>query len=340
MVKLISSFLLFIIILCCSYLSMKAPSIKYNGATNIFKGMNLVAPINKLEKTTLTDLKVINVNAISLIPYAFVNVEKATINYNNKKQWRGETTEGIIECIKQSHNDNFRVMLKPHLWINNNTYTGDLDFKTETQWKKWESDYEKYILSFAQIAQSEKIELFCFGTELRNPIAKRPKYWFQLIKKVKAIYNGKLTYAANWDDFEDTPFWSEIDYIGIDAYFPLSNSQTPSVEELKISWKSHMQKIEKVLRKYNKKVIFTEFGYRNSDYCTKEPWNETNKTENNLAQANAYEALFQSVKNKKWYQGGFAWKWYPDNYYKKSKVIDYTPQDKKATEIIKKHYNN
>lgn len=323
-----------------SYVLMKEPSVKYDGTAKIFKGMNLVAPINKLEKATLSDLKAINVNAISLIPYAFVNVEKATINYNNGKQWWGETTAGIVECTNLSHNNNFKVMLKPHLWINHNTYTGDLDFNTETEWKKWESEYEKYILDFAQIAQQEKIELFCFGTELRNPIAKRPKYWLQLIKKIKTIYKGKLTYAANWDDFEETPFWHEMDYIGIDAYFPLSKSKTPSVEELKVSWKSHLQKIEKVQKKYNKKVIFTEFGYRNSDYCTKEPWSETNNTENNLAQANSYEALFQTFKNKSWYQGGFAWKWYADDYYKKKKTIDFTPQSKPAFEVIKKHYKD
>jgi biotin synthase-like enzyme len=54
------------------------------------------------------------------------------------------------------------------------------------------------ILDFAQLAQNENIELFCFGT-LGNAVAKRPEYWSQLIKKIKKIYSGKLTYAANWD---------------------------------------------------------------------------------------------------------------------------------------------
>jgi hypothetical protein len=30
----------------------------------------------------------------------------------------------------------------------------------------------KYILDFAQLAQNENIELFCFGTELGNAVAK------------------------------------------------------------------------------------------------------------------------------------------------------------------------
>jgi hypothetical protein len=336
--KLISTHIMLVIV-SSSYAPTKEPNVRYSSASTIFKGMNLVAPINKLNKTTLLELKEINTNTISLIPYAFVNTEKVSISYNNGKQWWGETTTGIIECIKLSHDNNLMVMLKPHLWINHNTYTGDLNFKTEKDWTKWENEYEQYILNFAKIAQAEKIELFCFGTELRNPIAKRPQYWFQLIKKIKIIYKGKVTYAANWDDFEVTPFWQELDYIGIDAYFPLSKSQTPSIKELKASWKSHIQKIEKVQKKYNKKVIFTEYGYRNSDYCAKEPWSETNNTLNNQAQANSYEALYQTVKNKTWFQGGFAWKWYADDYYKKRK-IDYTPQDKSTVEIIKNFYFN
>lgn len=281
----------------------------------MYNGMNLVAPINELKKQTLLDLKANNVNTISLIPYAFLNTENITINYDNEKQWWGETLVGIKECTKLAHAENFKIMLKPHLWINHNFYTGELDFKNEKDWIKWETEYENYILNFAKIAQSEKMELFCFGTELKNPIAKRPQYWFHLIKKIKNIYSGKLIYAANWDEFDEVPFWSELDYIGIDAYFPLSKSQTPTVNELIVGWELHIQNIEKIQQKFNKKVIFTEYGYRNANYCANEPWSEKNTTVNNQAQTNSYEALFLVVKNKSWYQGGFAWKWFAEDYY-------------------------
>lgn len=303
-----------------------------------YKGMNLVAPIKELKNKTFEDLKFNNINSISLIPYAFVNTDDITINYDNGKQWWGETSEGIKECIKQSHSRNFKVMLKPHLWINHNTFTGHLDFKTESDWQKWEAAYEKYILNFAQIAQSENIEIFCFGTELENPILKRPRYWLRLIKKIRKVYSGKLTYAANWDEFDKITFWNELDFIGIDAYFPLSKSETPTIEELSKGWKIPISKVELIQKKYKKNVLFTEYGYRNSNNCADEPWTETNAIENNLAQANSYEALFQSLKGKSWYKGGFAWKWYADDYYKKRRNIDFTPQEKPALTIIKKYY--
>ncbi|EIA08553.1 glycoside hydrolase family 113 [Flavobacterium frigoris] len=305
-----------------------------------YKGMNLVAPIKELKNSTLENLKENHVNAISLIPYAFANIDNASVNYNNDRQWWGEKTEGIIASNKMAHDYKMTVMLKPHLWINHNFYTGHLDFATEKEWQHWEADYEKYILDFAQLAQKEKIELFCFGTELGNSVAKRPEYWNQLIQKIKKIYTGKLTYAANWDDFDKVPFWNQLDYIGIDGYFPLSNAENPSVEELNEGWIKHIQKMDLVQKKFNKKILFTEFGYRNSNHATEEPWVETKNEINNLAQANAYESLFQSMTQKEWFVGGFAWKWYADDYHKQPKnSIDYTPQEKPALETIKRWYN-
>ena len=316
-----------------------ATEIHKSNKTLEFKGMNLVAAIKEVSNTTFQALKNSHVNAISIMPYAFVNLEKASVSFNNDRQWEGEKTAGVIASIQQSHEKNFKVMLKPHLWVNHGIYTGDLDFKTEKEWINWETDYEKYILHFAKIAQNQKVELFCIGTELGNSIAKRPKYWTKLIQNIKKIYSGKLTYAANWDDFDKVPFWKELDYIGIDAYFPLSKSETPSVEEMKLGWKKHLLKIEETQKKIGKDILFTEFGYRNSNYCADEPWTEANSTENNLGQANAYEALFQSFSDKSWYKGGFAWKWYADDYHKKRKMIDYTPQEKPALKVIEKWYN-
>jgi hypothetical protein len=302
-----------------------------------YKGMNLVAPIKELKNSTFLRLQENNVNAISLIPYAFVDIDQASVSYNNDRQWWGEKTEGIIASIHKSHEYKMKVMLKPHLWVNHDFYTGDLNFSTEKEWEHWEADYEKYILDFAKLAEEEKIDLFCFGTELENPIAKRPEYWMQLIQKIKKIYSGKLTYAANWDDFETIPFWNELDYIGIDAYFPLSSEETPSIAKLNESWKKHLGKMEIVQRKFNKKILFTEFGYRNSNHSAEAPWTETKNEINNLAQANGYEALFQTFSTQRWYVGGFAWKWYADDYYKKNN-IDYTPQEKPALETLKKWY--
>lgn len=304
-----------------------------------YKGMNLVAPIKQIDQSTFQELKANHVNAISLIPYAFVNTDKATVGYNKEKQWWGERPEGIIECNQLAKNQGMTVMLKPHLWISHGFYTGNLDFPTIAAWEKWEAAYESYILEFAELAEKEHIALFCFGTELGNAVQKRPEYWQQLILKIKKVYHGKLTYAANWDDYDKVPFWGQLDYIGIDAYFPLSDVQNPSVDELNSAWQKHIAKMEITATKFGKKVLFTEFGYRNSTYAATEPWTESNNEIYNQAQANAYEALFQSMTQQTWFEGGFAWKWFADGYFKEeTNRVDYTPQGKPALLTLKKWY--
>lgn len=304
-----------------------------------FKGMNLVAPINTLNKSTLEDLESNYVNAVSIIPYAYVNLDEATVNYNNKRQWWGERTEGIITSAKMAHSHNMIVMLKPHLWVNHNFYTGNLTFDTEEKWQRWESGYEEYILNFAELAEQQKIEVFCFATELGNSVAKRPAYWNQLIAKIKKVYKGKLTYAANWDDYDKVPFWGELDYIGVDAYFPLSNEKNPSLKSVKNGWSKHLDKMRVIQKKEDKKIMFTEYGYRNSDYAVEAPWTEHKNELNNEAQAIAYEALYQTMTKENWFLGGFAWKWYADDYHRKpTNKVDYTPQEKPALAIIKKWY--
>jgi hypothetical protein len=81
-----------------------------------------------------------------------------------------------------------------------------------------------------------------------------------------------------------------------------------------------------------------EFGYRNSDHATKEPWIESKNGINNLAQTNGCESCFKSLTKKGLVWGGFAWKWYADPCTKTRNSVDYTPQEKPALEVLKKWF--
>lgn len=99
--------------------------------------------------------------------------------------------------------------------------------------------------------------------------------------------------------------------------------------------------MEKLQAKTNKKIIFTEFGFKNSDQAVKEPQIESKKGINNLAQAIGYESLFQTFSKKAWFDGVYTWKWYADPYNKdKKNTIDYIPPEKPALAVLKKWYHN
>ena len=186
-------------------------------------------------------------------------------------------------------------------------------------------------------------EVFCLGTEFSNFAMSRPSYWLGLIDTVRSIYAGKITYAANWDVYDDIVFWNKLDYIGVDAYFPISEEQTPSVDVVEASWlEDVLPTMEEVSDNFGKQVIFTEFGYRSVDYAGKEPWNsEADGNVNLEAQQNAYHGMFNAFDQVHWFEGGFVWKWHVDQAAAGGEADDnFTPQNKPAASFLNTIYGS
>ena len=180
------------------------------------------------------------------------------------------------------------------------------------------------------------------GTEMNAFVVARPLFWKALIAKVKLVYKGKITYAENWDTYKNVTFYKDIDYIGIDAYFPLSKSQTPSINELVKAWKPIKKEIQSLAKKFKKQIIFTEYGYQSKDFSAKEPWDFNYKTNVNLeAQNNALAVILANFWKEKWFAGGFLWKWY-DNHDNSGGLLDddFTVQNKPSEKIIYRFYKN
>ena len=117
-----------------------------------------------------------------------------------------------------------------------------------------------------------------------------------MIDNARSKFSGQLTYSSNWDAYHQIPFWDQLDFIGISAYFPLTEDKTPRVEDLKTHWRPIVKKLRKYARRHNKQILFTEFGYLSIDGCAYRAWElekEVHKRSiNQQAQANAIEALF------------------------------------------------
>ncbi|MEW5822013.1 MAG: discoidin domain-containing protein, partial [Cyanobacteriota bacterium] len=181
------------------------------------------------------------------------------------------TDEALIHAINKAHSLGMKVMLKPHVDIKEGDWRGDIIPSEE-----WFSSYKEYILTYAKLAQKYNVEIYCIGTELLNTTAndKLLNNWLSIIGEVKKIYTGPLVYAANWNEYQDVKFWGEMDFIGMDAYFPLTNKDNPTKEELIIAWQGYVDKIDSWLKqtKLNKSVIFSEIGYSSADGTNKRPW--------------------------------------------------------------------
>jgi hypothetical protein len=307
------------------------------------KGITVVAPPKEIGAQAFKKLKEIHTEWVSFVPYGFAKKGSTEVKYNLEWQWWGEKIKGVESCIVEAKKQGLKVMLKPQVFIGGG-WIGEMDFNSETEWKTWEKNYRTFILDYVAIAAKHNVEMFCIGTEFNIAIVKREKYWSDLIAEVRKKYKGKITYSANWDNYDKTQIWKHLDYVGISSYFPLSNAKNPTVGLLMKEWKPIIRKMKTFANAQNKKILFTEYGYMSVDGCAGKAW-EIEKMKdklsiNHFAQSNAYDALWTAMSNESFWAGGFLWKWFPDGMgHEGYPEKDYTPQNKPAELIIKKWFH-
>ncbi len=318
------------------------PENNFTAESDRLKGLSVVAPPSAFQTDPMIEIKKVNANWIAVIPYGFCRVGEKQVFFNMDRQWWGERAEGVKETIRLAKASNIKVMLKPQVWVPG-SWTGGITFEKDEDWEEWEKSYESYIMFYIDLIQEMEVDMVCVGTEFKQSEVRREKFWRTLISKIKEKYKGKLTYAANWDSYNFLPFWDDLDYIGVDAYFPLDESKQPKKDVLMKQWDAYDQELSKVHKKFKKPIIFTEYGYMTIDGCAGKTWELEPKSHllptNEKAQADAIEALLDYFEDKSYWKGGFLWKWYPyPGHYQERGDKDYTPQGKLSEKVLTEWY--
>ncbi|MEO9871585.1 glycoside hydrolase family 113 [Ekhidna sp.] len=329
--------LLLSILLICGCLAMVMMPSEKEGLIN---GVSLVNPPREITQDKMGEVKRINAGWVAVIPYGFSRSGQPSVTFDHSRQWWGEQTDGSCKLIEYAKSHDLKVMLKPHVWVMGEGWTGDYTLSSEDDWERWEQDFSAYILNYAKVADSMNVEILCIGTEYRTPAKERPDFWRGLIKEAKEIYSGKITYASNWDNYENITWWGEVDYIGIDAYFPLAEGDNPSVEEIRLGWQPVKYQLSSFSKKWNKPILFTEYGFQSANGAAGKHW-EVDKSESNSnhqIQADSYEATYQALSDEQWFAGGFLWKWHFSEKYGNWRGTEWTPQNKPAEEVIARWY--
>ncbi len=335
----------------CAQVMEQADSERQSNYKDLSTKMKGTHVFGRIDSSNVTQFKENNIEWIALVPWAF----QADYQSAEVRSSRGDSLEIIkrnnrwINQINTSQNAGYKVFLKPHLWLGDDTtgmWRSDVFPTNDENWELWKSSYREFILSYAKIAEETEAELYCIGVEFSKLTEKYPAFWRSLIKDVRNIYSGKITYAANWyQEYEHISFWDQLDYIGIQAYFPLTKNDNPTTKEIAKGWEKHIARIESVQKKFKKPVLFTELGYKSTIDSAKEPWTWVDHTEenemkvSNETQNNCYTAFFDTVWKAKWMAGLFIWQMRVDHNINQRKIdIDFTPQAKPAEKIIREAY--
>ncbi len=293
-------------------------------------------------KQTVQDAKEGGVNFVSLV-FPFYQTDLTSIDIAPGFQTPSDTA--LINAITYVHSLGLKVMIKPHLESSTGEWRARINPSNRDGWF---IAYGKMLNKYAALAKQNGVEEFCIGTELismatytSNP--DNTQRWETMIKNVRALYSGKITYSANWggDDFanekDHIAFWPSLDYIGLSAYFSLSAAPNNSVDELKKAWDSwNNSDIQPLQQRWNMPIVFTEIGYRSVNDSHKDPF-EFNRggTYDPQGQVNAYEALFSYWSNFEYMQGVHLWDWKVDPDAGGVNTLEFTPQNKPAEATMK-----
>jgi Ca2+-binding RTX toxin-like protein len=316
-------------------------------------------------------IKVNGANTISLVPNFFMADQysnEVKLNLNSATPWMSESDtfaqvkQGIMDAVAKGLN----VVVKPHVETDNRVWRALIE---PTNPDLWFANYKAMMVQYAKAAQEAGAAMFCIGTEMRSmtdPAKVCPsdqtytEKWGEIIDAVRAVFSGKLTYAATDDEALKLQFWDKLDYIGVDAYFSMAPDGTynPTLAQLIDSWIKppvnwNSQQVygttpvvdtwKQLSEKWGKKVIFTEIGYGSYDGTNLSPgWLRDTQPVDQEEQRLAYEALFHVMQNYggQWLDGSLLWSYQTTTDPAYVPPTDYTTQGKPADAVIKAGYSS
>jgi len=224
----------------------------------------------------------------------------------------------IRDFCNQARSKGLMVALKPHVEVRDGTWRGRI---APTNVATWFSNYKTWMVQQATLAQSVGAEFFCLGCEMISmSIGDYRSYWEDLISAVRAVFSGKLTYAANGDgsrydnEIFTCCFIDLLDFAGIDFYGRMTDKNDPTVNEMIDAWYLNsqgvnwVQTLEKWQLSHGKPVVFTEIGMARVDGANKAPGTTFSGTEDNQEQADYITAMFHVLRKRNaWVKGLWWW---------------------------------
>ena len=186
---------------------------------------------------------------------------------------RARTPPHITTPLRWAHERGMSAMLIPHIayWGTKFSWRGEINFVTPEEWDRFFSDYETWIVQMAALAEEEKAEIFCVGLEF-SYAQKYEERWRKIIAAVRAVYRGKVTYGANWNEYAEVKFWDALDYMGVLAYFPLTKNENPSAAGNSGGLGEALRRAGEIFEAKRQTISLCRDRLQHSSRAAAEPW--------------------------------------------------------------------
>lgn len=267
---------------------------------------------------TLDECREMGASWVAITPFGRVNDLTGRGVDPTFEQPFEKNQKDVRRAIEMAHARGLRVMLVPHLWVESGEWRAKIDPGSPEGWETWTKSYASFVRGWAKVAEEAHADLLSAGVELRSWVT-TPRYapaFSALIRELRTIYHGPITYSANWDDVDHTLILSELDVIGINAFYPLADKDGASFRELLEGGERVRRGVHALAETWHKPVLFTEIGYTTRPNPAIKPWvwpeDIPNVQVDEVAQAEAYRALIAPLLDEQLFMGFFIWRLYAD----------------------------
>ena len=253
-------------------------------------------------------------------------------------QFRDEPTvtdDEVRWAIRAARERGMKVALKPVVNCADGTwraYIGffDWDVPGEPTWGQWFSSYTEFIVHHAKIAEEEGVELFVIGCEMVRADS-RDVEWRELIRQVREVYGGLLTYNCDKYQEDHITWWDAVDVISASGYYPTGG------------WPEQLDRIEKVVRAHDKPFLFIEAGCPSREGSSTRPNDWTfGGAAAPEEQASYLDEMFDQASTRDWVGGFVLWDW-PARLYPRESALenrDYCMFAKPGADVVREYYSS
>ena len=235
-----------------------------------------------------------NSNFVILAPNGLQDTAQSEeICYTSEATVSDDELKGMIDYAKEL---GMRVALKPTVNCKNGTWRAhvnffDEDVVCEPKWCNWFESYTEFQLHYARLAKEMGVEMHIAGCEMVMA-ERREAEWRKLIADIRSEFDGLVSYNTDKYQEHNVKWWDAVDVISSSGYYPLED------------WEHQLDRIEAVVKKFQKPFFFAEAGCMSIVDSNKVPNDWTVQGEADAkGQADWYEAMFEACLKRDWVNG-------------------------------------
>jgi hypothetical protein len=159
--------------------------------------------------------------------------------------------------LDETNHRKLRVCLTPVLDVDQAGVFDGRNSLAPEDWDRWFWSYQRFIMHYAHVAQSNHVALLSVGSELASTEADAER-WRALTKTVRRAYEGPLAYTANVRDVERVSFWDAVDVVALTGHDLRAGSAPASDAELETQQRELAQRLRGWAERVNRHYVLSD----------------------------------------------------------------------------------